>query len=627
MPRFHFLVPLAGAIALHPAHLASQPAPAQRTLATFRADSTKDLSVSPSGRFILLSTATKLRMYDVAKRQSWDLVNASAQALSWSPKGDRVAWTQGSGPQDANVWVLPVDASTGKARGAAQRLTTGRSATAEFSTDGQWIAFMNLGGPGQFALSVVPATGGPERTISSQFEWEGALWSADGHSIFVNGRVPPDSVGVFKVAVRGGSRAVLPAPRNQLMIGATADRRYLILSPKGVGATVGAGDRATIIDTAGRVVGHVPLPPGQVLGFPGGAVLGDSALVWITLANNRSVLEVRPVSGGSARRLPPVGESNTIPFWSPDGRRIAFLVSSSAHTSLAVMNADGTNAKSYPELDAPTNEFGVCWSPDSRFLAVHQAKGISVLDVSQGTTRTIVSEPIGKFGWRSDGGALLIRSRATTGAGIAEVTLDGHRRQLWDWPVPTKAINWTFIGDTSIFLVADFDTAVYAKPLGTGPARHLASASSDWYLSRPTLSNDGRTVATLLADRSLRPMKTTQIALFSLTTGTRRVLDLPFSWGPQGNPITFLPGDHAMLVFGRLAGEPGMKLFRVPVDGTVSTVFADVGQPLPDGEVFAASVSPDGKSVVYSVHPEPTAKSLIMIDLRGVLPRSSRPPR
>lgn len=628
MSRFRFISIVVGAIALQPYGLWAQQSPGPRVLASFSDESIEAGSVSPNGKFVLLGTKTKLRIYDVGSRQTWDLADGRAEALSWSAKGDRVAWTQGSGASDANVWVMPVDANSGRARGAAQRLTTGRSAMADFSADGKWIGFMSLGDSMKPGLSIVPSTGGPARVVASNFMFEGMLWSADGKSIFVNGPAKtPAGFGVVKIRVDGGTREVLPTPNGELMIGATDDRRYFVLSPFGVGQTVHVGDQATIVDTTGRVVGHVALPPGKVLGFVG--VLGDSALIWIA-GTDRSVLEIRPVNGGSAKRLPVAGESNDIPFWSPDGKRIAFQVPSAGRTLLAVMNADGTDLHMYRELDVMPNEFGIRWSPDSRMVGVRSAdiNQLSVLDVAAGKIRTVIEDSIGGWQWRSDGQAIMYRSRRRPGAGIDEGTLNGERRRLVDWPLPNKDLNWTFLGDSSLFLFTVLDTAVYVRPLGAGPTRHLASVPPGWDLRRPVLSTDRRSIGALLARRDANGWITTQLAVFSLSTGAKRTIDLPFSWmtGTIGNNLTFLPGDSAMLIFGRRAGETGVKLFRVPLNGGAPSVFADVGTPLP-GKVFAASVSPDGQSVVYSVHSETPTRSLVLIDLRGAIPGTSRTSR
>lgn len=630
MSRFRFTAILLGVIALQSAGLEAQRPPALRTLASFKNDSIQEFAVSPNGRFILIGTKTKLRMYNAASRQSWDLVDGNAVMFAWSPQGDRIAWNLGIDLSHAYVWVMPVDANTGKARGAAQRLTTGLSAMAAFSPDGRWIAY----GSGdlklqQMWLAMTPATGGPERIVAPKLAFEGIAWGAGGGSIFVNGAVPaPANVGVLKIRVDGGAKEVLPTQRGEYLIGATATGRYLILSRTPMYQSVATGQQATIADTAGHVVGHVPLPPGKVFGWPG--IVGDSALVWVT-TTDRSMLEARPVAGGPARRLPPVGESNSIPRWSPDGKRIAFNVESASRTSLAVMNADGTHARTYKDVDVFLAD--VQWSPDSRALAfLHpDAVHMSVLDVAAGTTRAVLDDTSrGGWRWRADGKAIVFRSRRKPGAGIYEVTLDGQSRQLLDWPMPTPNI-WRWVGDSSLFVRSD--SAAVLRPIGPGPARRLASVPPGGTLVRLVEANDGRWVAGLLAHHEGGAWVGNQVELFSLATGDRKVLDLPFNWligsEPFGgsNPPVFLPGDNALLVFGRRNGDAGIKLFRVPLDGGAPSVFADVGTPLPDGEMFTASVSPDGKSVVYSVHPEPPTRSLVLIDLRGAIPGTSRQAR
>ena len=144
------------------------------------------------------------------------------------------------------------------------------------------------------------------------------------------------------------------------------------------------------------------------------------------------------------------------------------------------------------------------------------------------------------------------------------------------------------------------------------------------------MSNDLRWIGGLLLDRR-RPARD-QVELFSLETGARTVLDLPFSWMiggyPPGNPPEFLTGDNSLLVFGKRSGETDIKLYRVPLNGDTPSVFADVGTPRLSGDVVAASASPDGRWVVYGVQPEGSTSTLVLIDLRGAIPRPpSRAPR
>jgi Tol biopolymer transport system component len=628
-----------GALALHSAVLAAQQAPALRTLASFRESGVTDMSTSPNGRFILQATPTNLRMYEVASRQSWDLAEGSAQALRWSPRGDMVAFARaGDGESGDHVWAMPVDATTGRARGLAQRVTVGRVDTntggvsIQISVDGRWIAFAGVDSGQANNLSIVPATGGPERVLGrfprGLFLFE---WSLDGRTIYVNGPAPEGTMwNILKVRVDGGATEVIRS-RREVLAGMTADRRYLVLLPRKSPLAMAAGDQGTVIDTTGREVGHFALPVGPPM-FD--RVLGDSALVWWTEADHM-MLEMRPVAGGSARRLPLIGESNDVPLWSPDGNRIAFRVRDGGRTSLAVMNADGTNPRVFRETDVPANTWGVCywWSPDSRFVAFlsPDRRRLSLLDVVAGTNRTVLEDTASVFSygqWRADGQAIyLVSTRhgiVPLGGRVEEVAVNGQRRQVLEWPIVNPTTGFEFVGGSSAFVRSD--SAAFLRPLGTGPIRRLAGVPSGTQLINAVVSDDLRWIGGLLVDRG-RP-ESNQVEVFSIETSARTVLDLPFEMNPWRYPAEFLPGENALLVFGHPSGETDIKLYRVPLNGDAPRVFAEVGKSRQEAGVTTVSASPDGRSVVYSVQPEPSTGSFILVDLRGAVPRAtSRSPR
>jgi len=430
MSRLCFVPIVVGALALHSAVLAAQQAPALRTLASFSGERFEGLSTSPNGRFVLQATSTNLRMYEVASRQSWNLAEGGAWEPNWSPRGDRIAWVRaGDDGSGEYVWAMPVDANTGRARGPAQRVTIGQGEFPSFSLDGRWIAFAGIDSGRASHLSIVPVTGGPER-ILARFPsgFEGIYWSADGRTIYLNGLAPgTNASSILSIRVDGGAPKVIRS-QNEWIAGMTVNRRHLVLvSAK---ERVAAGDRATVIDTAGREVGHVPLPVGERVNYDG--VLGDSALVWVTVRDH-AMLEMRPVAGGSARRLPLIGESSDVPVWSPDGTRIAFQVREGGRTSLAVMNADGTDPRVYRESDLSPRIWSTKWSPDSRLVAFVSADRyrMSVLDVAAGAIRTVLEDTAryigGNWRWRADGRAFNFRSRSyhSPTSSIDEVTLNG----------------------------------------------------------------------------------------------------------------------------------------------------------------------------------------------------------
>ncbi|HSW28540.1 MAG TPA: hypothetical protein VLH75_03505 [Longimicrobiales bacterium] len=623
MSRLRFVPIVVCAIALHSSVVAAQQAPVLRTLASFGENDRQSMSTSPSGRFIVQATSTNLRMFDVASRQSWDLADGSAEELRWSPRGDMIAFARaGDGGSGNYVWAMPVDANTGRARGPAQRVTVGQVKTGtggisvQISVDGRWIAFVGVDSGEAVNLSIVPATGGPERVLArfpnGLFFFD---WSVDGRTIYVG------DMDILRIRVDDGTTEVIRS-RRELLAGMTADRRHLVLLP--VGNPIPAGRQGTVIDTAGREVGHFPLPVGPIM-FD--RVLGDSALVWVTERDHR-MLEMRPVGGGNAKRLPLIGESNDDPLWSPDGNRIAFRVRDGGRASLAVMNADGTNPRVFRETDVPARTWGVwCWwSPDSRFVAFlsPDRHRLSLLDVVAGTNRSVLEDPAGVFGngqWRTDGQAIDLFSFRTgidpVSPSLDEVTVNGQRRKLLDLPIihgmtVYQFSAFQFVGGSSVFVRSD--SAAFLKPLGTGPMRRLADVPSGTQLIHPVVSKDLRWIAGMLFGSP------DQVELFSTETGARTVLDLPFEMHSWMYRPEFVPGDNSLLVFGQRSGESDITLYRVPLNGDAPSVFAEVGKRPQVLSMIAPSASPDGRWVVYSVQPEPTTTSLVLIDLRGAVP-------
>lgn len=623
-----FVPKLAGALSLFTIAAAAQPTPILGRLASFNCSgvyclpSVGTLSVSPNGRFVAQGTETHLRMHDVASGQSWNLAEGWAWQLSWSPRGDMIAYVAAGPVKDADyVWVIPVDPSTGKARGHAQRVTIGESVSPSLSPDGRWIAFsaIDSGGNAQH-LALVPAMGGPERVLARGPGLYGrTLWGANSATIYVEefSRVSAPRVsGIRRIHVEAGTSEVIRS-LNERLAGMSADRRHLVLVPGK--PRVDVGDQAIVIDTTGREVGRAALPVDSEVGPD--VVLGDSALVWVS-GTSRRRLEMRPVSGGSARRLPLIGESSDVPLWSPDGKRIAFQVREGGRTSIAVIDADGTKLRVFREAQVLPQQWGMDWSPDSRFIAFQSSdrQTLSVLDVADGKALKIAEDSAGRFGamqWRADGKAVLFavpNSGDMYRGSIDEVTLNGKRRQLMPM---VNVTGFSFVGGTSAFLRTD--SAAFLRPLDTGRVRRLDAVPKDTRVLKVEVSSDRQWVFGVMGNFK-------RIEMFSTESGERAVLEVPFTLAAVGIGASFLPNNRSFLVFGRRAGEETTRILRVPLNGEAPHSIADVG-----GEVRwmeALSVSPDGKSVVYPVQHAPPTQSLVLIDLRRAIPRApSRPPR
>ncbi len=620
MSRPRFVPIIVGAFALHAAAGAAQQAPALRALASFQGDSIEDLRTAPSGRFVLVGTRTGLWMYEVASGRSWKLADGSAWEMDWSDRGDRIVYVRtGDGGTGEYVWTMPVDAETGRSRGPAQRVATGQGDAPAISPDGRFLAFAADDSGQAQRLTVLPVTGGPERLLGRFPRGLDAIsWSLDGRALYLGADAPgTTTASVLKVRISGGAPSVIRS-RNEWIAGVTADRRHIVLVP--VKARVAPGDQATIIDTTGREVGHVPLPVGDIVEY--GGVLGDSALVWNAVREPK-VLEVQSLDGGSARRLPVVGESDDDPLWSPDGRQIAFVVPEGGRQTLAVMDSDGANARVFRETDVNPFRLLMGWSPDSRSLVFESPDRhrLSLLDVASGTIHTLAQDRAKFFGilhWRADGSAVVVSLSPDDGghglhASIAEVTVNGQRRILGR--VGVKVTGVAFVGGASQFIRAD--STAYLRSLDSQTTRRLADVPPGTMVDHDVESADHQWVMGIMNDSRW-------IEVFSVATGARTVVEVPFT--PVNGVIGFSPLHDApsFLVFGRPAGENVTKLYRVPLNGDAPQAIADV-----DGATYALSVSPDGRSVAYPVQAEPSTQTLELIDLRGAVPgsasRGSRP--
>jgi Tol biopolymer transport system component len=350
-------------------------------------------------------------------------------------------------------------------------------------------------------------------------------------------------------------------------------------------------------------------------------VIGDSALVWNDVVTRRRI-EIRPIAGGASRRIALIGESNEWPVWSPDGKRLAFRVWRGRNLTPAVINADGTNLQSFSDHALRPGMMGPSWSPDGKSIAFptsgHRAVAVDV------TTRESVvllddsTVQVGRWAWTPDGRAiraLVMRQNGPPRGAVEELSLNGNRRKLFDFSALNLPQNTSFVLSGAATLFYRADSVAYSVNLdGGGAPRRLSAVPPATILMLPTASADGKLVAGALWS-SQQPERN-QLELFSMETGTRRLLEVPFRFAP-GAQMSFDHDGRAILAVGRPARDTtGLRLYRVPLDGTAPREISRLGDI---SSSAAASVSPDGNLVAYTVQESRTV-SLLLVDLRGGAP-------
>jgi len=170
--------------------------------------------------------------YDVATKRR-TLLGTDMRPAAVSPRGDRLAFTRSSeNPTGFFLWTMPINPKTGIATGQAQRVSLRpvQRNRASFSPDGKMLAFKS--GPlpnGSWEVTIVPATGGPERAVAShRGNSLGIAWSADGQSLYLERGDDNPQTSIERVPAAGGATTPLvPRTRitNRMAVGLSPDRR------------------------------------------------------------------------------------------------------------------------------------------------------------------------------------------------------------------------------------------------------------------------------------------------------------------------------------------------------------------------------------------------------------------
>ena len=558
--------------------------------------------VSPNGRFIVEPERDSLWIYDVRSHARQLLVASGGWDIAWSARSDAVAFVrQVADGNTWHVWSVRVDPESGKPRSAPQRVSTTVGLQPAFSHDGKFIAFAAQDSL-TYRLMIVPSTGGREREIYRNTEFVSAMhWSPDDRTIFfqIRSSSPPTSVQIFRIAAAGGPARTIFRGR-YLLRGLTGNGAHLVLSETGE-APHAAQTFALVIDTAGRQRGRVELPKdGQqsVLG-----VVGDSAIALATVVQ-RSALRTLTLSTGVARTLPITEQNPTEPEWSPDGKFILFLNERPSGNALMVTNADGVAARAITEVQ-PRSLYApfAGWSPDGRTLVLQNQErtGLWLVDPAAGASTKVFEDSAfraGRLHWNTDGTSIYY----TSGLGepnpvLYETTRSGVRRKV-------RAITrgFDFYDGASAFEFPHKSDSLRLAPLSGGAARalHAPPANEAGYMVGPIASSPRHDLSVTML-RDTKNGFDNALGVYTVSTGARRVINLPFTIAFNSGALILTPGGRAALVVGSSATLPALTLYRVPLDGSaISTVAAVPGyHPGPSGGCNCA-ISGDGTHFVYS---------------------------
>lgn len=539
---------------------------------------------SPNGRFVLLqgSRADSLFLIEKSTKKRIALDVRGGNAV-FSPAGDRIAFHLQEEQGKDHIWVVPIDAATGRLTGAAQRVTVETpSRWPSFSPDGKSIVFQRAG-----KILSVPATGGEERVIVSEPNLAAGrpFVTPDGKWVYFRGAEPRGTVWIRRAPASGGKSQRVVEGAHPL--GISPSGKYIAYYPT---ILPYQSDDATIAIATldGKEVSRAFMPVGSYWGMwaPGDRFV--FAAIEVPAGINRIQL-----SDGSLTELTPANSYDRQPAYSPDGKTISVRRTIDGVSRLVLLRADGKNPrilKTSPVLDQDIE-----WSPDGRHIAyLTIPRRLAVVDVTTGE-ESILASGLGltsaraRLAWRSDGKAVrYIYTRDPQYREIREATLDRKVTTLLRVDSAEIPAHMFFLDDANIIMARP--GRITTKPLRGGAERTVyegQAAVADGIAMSPDKKWLGIPIKHSSGGET--------IAVVSAQGGEARVL--PFvqpcgisarDWHPDGR--------HLLLSSAPNCGDR-FDLFMVPVDGGVARNLTSVDKRAVDTNTYA--VSPDGKYMIY----------------------------
>ncbi len=407
-----------------------------------------------------------------------------------SPDGKHIAFVWDGDSSNYDIYVKPVPT------GDPVRLTTSPAHDLHpaWSPDGRDLAFLRVT-PSGSQVVIIPATGGPERTLGELHNnvslWKadasqiigslGPSWSPDGESIIVNNggalylwplafgahrqltsplatnndffpAVSPDGTAIAFVRQTSNSTADLYL---STLHNASTPRR-LTSDKSDIRGITWAPDGRSIIFSSQREGsytlwqlftddGRIEAIPTNSMQAAGPSLAREGTLLAYTeLTQNTNIwrmsLADSRTGSSSAVRLIASSRRNNSPQYSSDGQQIAFVSDRSGNWELWACHADGTSPRQLTNFRGPL--VGTPhWSPDGKWIAFDVRPGehsaIFIVPGSGGTPQQLSHNTFEERmpNWSADGHFLYFSSTRSGAVRLWRMTATGDSpTQITDRP-------------------------------------------------------------------------------------------------------------------------------------------------------------------------------------------------
>jgi Tol biopolymer transport system component/tRNA A-37 threonylcarbamoyl transferase component Bud32 len=319
------------------------------------------------------------------------------------------------------------------------------------------------------------------------------------------------------------------------------------------------------------------------------------AIVYTRLGAGMKVPELWlvPTLGGQAVRAV---ESALDATWSPDGKRLAFVIRRPGEgEALGLSGTDGTNLSIIMRSDAAYPFFRhPSWSPDGKQLAVARSLGgvsseLWLVPLDGSPPRRLSSDPPAVFSDRPvftpDAKGLVHQSNRSGATNLWIMPLDGGPpRRLTAGPGPDELPSIARNG-AMVFVNERWRSLLIVHNLGTGETREILA--HNWYLWAPAISPDGREVAFSRSEKD----GSWHIWMVPTAGGAPRQL----TSGPLPEVYPRFTPDGSSVVYHTWSPEPD-RIWRVPLAGGPPAALT----PARDDDDGYADVSPDGKWLAFA---------------------------
>jgi Tol biopolymer transport system component len=417
----------------------------------------------------------------------------SASALSWSPDGRLLAYSETPPGGPVTMWLLSVE-SLQKTR--IQPAVACQDAwNPTFSPEGSRLAFACSSSIGVWSVYVQPLAGGSATRVASATGFPGGLcWTPDGSRIVFATATHPGSGGeLWQVSTSGGPPERLLFAQDAYSPSFSRGGNRLAYARRSETIDIWRIDLSQHPPRARKLIASSQIQENPQLSPDGSRIAFES-----TRSGTREIW-LSDGSGGDPVRLTSFGSHLTgTPRWSADGKRILFDSRARGQSDLYVAET----AQRMPRrlsVSVADDSLGA-WSQDGRaiyFLSASSGSPQIWKVSSEGGTAVQVTRSGGWNGFESADGSLLYYARQFVDAEIwklpssggAETPLPGMPRVEYSaWWVPTAAGIY-FIAQAPAPRVRFYDFATRAvreiADLPGAPAPYVGGIS---------VSKDGRYV-------------------------------------------------------------------------------------------------------------------------------------